>query len=152
MQVPLSGVTAIAASRYGHTLALSYDLQVSAYEQWLESHFTADQLATPLISGDDADPDHDGMNNLEEYIAGTDPNDPASLLKVTDAFTTPANPGEFIIRWQSATGRVYTLQATTNLLAEFSTLTNGIPATPKVNVYTGTVNGVGQKFYRVTVE
>jgi alpha-tubulin suppressor-like RCC1 family protein len=152
VQVPLSGVTAIAASRYGHTLALSYDLQVSAYEQWLESHFTADQLATPLISGDDADPDHDGMNNLEEYIAGTDPNDPASLLKVTDAFTTPANPGEFIIRWQSATGRVYTLQATTNLLAEFSTLTNGIPATPKVNVYTGTVNGVGQKFYRVTVE
>ena len=54
--------------------------------------------------------------------------------------------------WQSAAGRVYTLQATTNLLTGFSALTNGLPATPTVNVYTDAVNGAGQKFYRVGVE
>jgi hypothetical protein len=58
-----------------------------------------------------------------------------------------ANP-----RRQSATGRVYSLKAATNLMTGFSTLTNGIPATPTVNVYTDTVNGAVQKFYKVEVE
>ena len=53
---------------------------------------------------------------------------------------------------QSATGRVYSLKAATNLMTGFSTLTNGIPATPTVNVYTDTVNGAVQKFYKVEVE
>jgi hypothetical protein len=92
------------------------------------------------------------MNNLAEYLAGTNPNDITSLLELTDAVSTPSDPGKFIVRWQSATGRVYALRATTNLLEGFSALTNGIPATPTVNVYTDTVNGVGQKFYRVNVE
>jgi hypothetical protein len=110
-----------------------------------------DYLGT-LAYGDTDDPDHDGMNNLAEYLGGTNPNDITSLLEMTEAVTTPANPGELIVRWQSATGRVYTLQAATNLMTGFSLLTNGIPATPTVNVYTDTVNGVGQKFYRVEVE
>jgi hypothetical protein len=47
---------------------------------------------------------------------------------------------------------VYSLKAATNLMTGFSTLTNGIPATPTVNVYTDTVNGAVQKFYKVEVE
>lgn len=63
-----------------------------------------------------------------------------------------ANSGKFVVRWQSVTGRVYTLQSATNLMNAFSDLTNGIPATPTVNVYTDTVNGAVQKFYRVKLE
>jgi hypothetical protein len=105
-----------------------------------------------LAYSDTDDPDHDGMSNLAEYLAGTNPNDITSLLALTDAVVNPADHGEFIVRWQSATGLVYRLQAATNLMTGFSTLTNGIPATPTVNVYTDTVNGVRQKFYRVEVE
>jgi len=105
-----------------------------------------------LAYGDTDDPDHDGMNNLAEYLAGTNPNDITSLLELTDALTTPATPGKFIVRWQSATGRVYLLKAATNLMTGFSTLTNGIPATPTVNVYTDAVSGAVQKFYKVEVE
>jgi hypothetical protein len=115
-----------------------------APDDWYLDHFGT------LAYSDTDDPDHDDMNNLAEYLAGTDPNDPASLLEVTDAFT--ANPDKFVVRWQSATGRVYTVQVATNLLNVFGTLTNGIPATPMVNVYTDIVNGVGQKFYRIKVE
>jgi hypothetical protein len=117
-----------------------------APDDWYLDHFGT------LAYSDTDDPDHDGMSNLAEYIAGTGPNDPASLLEVTDAFTTPANPDKFVVRWQSATGRVYTLQSATNLMNVFGTLTNGIPATPMVNVYTDIVNGAGQKFYRIKVE
>jgi hypothetical protein len=118
----------------------------AAPDDWYLDHFGT------LAYSDTDDPDHDGMSNLAEYLAGTDPTDSTSLLKLTEAVTPSANPGEFIIRWQSVTGRVYTLQATTNLMDGFTALTNGLPATPTVNVYTDKVNGAGQKFYRVGVE
>ena len=82
----------------------------------------------------------------------SDPNDPASLLKVTDAFTNPANPGEFIVCWQSVADKFYTMQAATNLLAGFINLMTNIQATPTVNVYTDSVGSAKTKFYRVKLE
>jgi hypothetical protein len=64
----------------------------------------------------------------------------------------PAVPGEFVLRWQSVAGKTYSVLAATNLMTGFTALTNGLPATPTVNVYTDKVNGAGQKFYRVGVE
>jgi hypothetical protein len=60
--------------------------------------------------------------------------------------------GGFVVSWQSVTGRTYSVLAATNLMTGFTALTNGLPATPTVNVYTDKVNGAGQKFYRVGVE
>ena len=64
----------------------------------------------------------------------------------------PAAPGEYVVSWQSATGRLYTVQAATNLVAGFTNLVTHRPATPPVNVYTDSVSGVGCRFYRVQVE
>ena len=41
--------------------------------RWQRSKFSPSQLADPLISGPDADPDGDGQNNLAEYAQGTRP-------------------------------------------------------------------------------
>ena len=43
------------------------------YQFYLSTYFTAQQLANPAISGDLADPDHDGICNLLEYAFGSDP-------------------------------------------------------------------------------
>ncbi|MEI7881116.1 MAG: hypothetical protein WCI95_09605, partial [bacterium] len=78
---------------------------------------------------------------------------PASRLSLDGAERDSALADSFIVRWQSATGRVYTVQAATNLGTGFTfDLRNNIPATPPVNVHTDAVNGAGQKFYRVKVE
>ncbi len=50
------------------------DERPSTFTEWSESRFTADQLADPLISGPDGDPDGDGISNLREYAHGGDPN------------------------------------------------------------------------------
>ncbi|MCK5528340.1 MAG: hypothetical protein KAI74_01540, partial [Kiritimatiellae bacterium] len=42
-------------------------------DSWLEQQFTADDLTNSIISDWDADPDGDGISNLEEYNAGTSP-------------------------------------------------------------------------------
>lgn len=125
---------------------------LSAYEQWRHAYFTAEELINSAVSGDSVDPDHDGMLNRDEYWAGTNPTNPLSRLVLYQVAPNPAAAGEFLVSWQSATGRVYALQAATNLMTGFSLLTNGVPATPTVNVYTDTVDGAGLKFYRVRVE
>jgi hypothetical protein len=45
----------------------------SPYATWQSAHFTATELATPSISGDTMDPDHDGIPNLMEYALNLDP-------------------------------------------------------------------------------
>ena len=44
-----------------------------ALAAWQALHFTAAQLADPRLSGDDQDPDQDGLANLLEYACGLDP-------------------------------------------------------------------------------
>jgi hypothetical protein len=49
---------------------------------WWNEHFTESELDDPEISGDQADPDGDGMTNDQEYEADTNPRDASSLLKI----------------------------------------------------------------------
>lgn len=43
------------------------------FASWSSTHFNAEQLGDPLISGAGADPDSDHTTNEEEFIWGTDP-------------------------------------------------------------------------------
>lgn len=101
-------------------------------------------------AGPDADPDGDGMNNLQECLAGTDPTNPVSLLAIAES---GPSEGLFVLRWQSAAGRLYSIQLSSNLIAGFcATLATDIPATPPVNAYTDTVHRSGALFYRVLLD
>jgi hypothetical protein len=65
-------------------------------------------LFTAPEAGPDADPDHDGYSNRAENVAGTNPTNAASLLRLESA-TTAANGTT--IRWQSGAGRRYQVAA-----------------------------------------
>ncbi len=74
-----------------------------------------------------SDTDHDGMPDWAELIAGTDPTDPTSVLKLQ---ARPAASGAVGLDWLSAAGRTYTLLYTTALPGgAWQTLSNGIPGT-----------------------
>ena len=61
-----------------------------------------------------ADPDHDGMSNLQEYLAGTDPNNVNSRLRITaESFTTGGTNAS--LTWNSVPTRFYYLQKNLNL-------------------------------------
>jgi hypothetical protein len=102
----------------------------------------------------DADPDHDGMNNLQEYLAGTDPTDPNSMFKLSTV--TQIAPGVLQLQWFSATNRLYTLLESSDISASipaFNPLASNILATPPVNSYLVT-NSPPQAahFYRLQVQ
>lgn len=98
------------------------------------------------------DGDGDGADNREEYIAGTVPTNTASCFKT--AHTDTASPAEkFILRWPCATGRLYGVERTTNLLGGVWTCleSNIAPVLPD-NVHTDyPPAGAHSLFYRIRV-
>src|SRR5207245_511486 len=78
-------------------------------------NFTQPPLFVDLASADFADPDGDGMNNWQEWIAGTNPTDSSSGLWIL----TPSNNASGItITWQSVNTRTYYVQRATNLSSQ----------------------------------
>src|SRR6202040_3786310 len=65
----------------------------------------------------EADNDGDGMSNLQEYLAGTNPTDSASAFRITSI--TPSN-NDAMITWRTAGGRTNIVQAMTDLSGSYS--------------------------------
>ena len=102
---------------------------------------------TNAVAGIDAD--GDGYSNWQEYLAGTDPNNAASFLRV---LTEPLEEGEVAIRWNSVQGRMYRLWRTDDLNSEFVPVQSNIPATPVLNTYYDNVLTDTPWFYKVELE
>jgi subtilisin family serine protease len=99
-----------------------------------------------------ADPDHDGMNNLAEWIAGTNPTNAASVLRLT--LVSATNASNIVVHWSSVAGKNYWLARSTNLATGFNAIVaTNIAATAPTNALTDTAVLPGNsRFYRVGVQ
>lgn len=95
------------------------------------------------------DPDADGLQTWQEYVAGTIPTSSASVFAV--ASVSGLGAAECELRWHSAANRFYAIDRATNLLpSAFSPVASNLPPTPPLNVYTDVVPGGRQVyFYRI---
>lgn len=95
----------------------------SAYEQWKQDMFGAD-AGDPLIAGDLADPDMDGIENWREYALALDPLSPDAEGLPTGGVTA----GYLTLSYrenQSASDVLFQVEACTDLLVQDWT-TNGV--------------------------
>ena len=97
------------------------------------------------------DSDHDGMSNLAEYKAGTNPTDAQSLFEFVSVRPDPS--GGVLIEWSSVPGKLYTVQRSGDPLGGFADLQIHIPATAPRNAFRdASATGSGPYFYRLRLE
>jgi hypothetical protein len=102
-------------------------------------------------SADYLDSDGDGMNNWQEYLAGTNPTNGGSVFKITSSQMTPAT--QFVLRWSSVSNRLYDISRATNP-ATFVPVPGGtnLTATAPQNSWTDSVSRASPPaLYRVRV-
>ncbi len=130
--------------------AFEFQSQVTnTFAAWLQQYgLPTDGSATSV------DSDGDGMNNAQEWIAGTNPTNAFSLLQFT-SITATNNPSVIVVAWQSVPSRNYFLQRSTNLAAQpaFSTFQTNLAGLVGMTSFTDTTATNGSSFfYRVGVQ
>jgi hypothetical protein len=109
-------------------------------DDWQTTYWGIDAKAWPLPS---ADSDGDGASNLSEFLAGTDPVDAASALRIS---IQPTAAG-LLLQWNAVAGSVYQLQVSSNL-ATWSDAAG--PAFAPGNLAASVIAGGGSTaYYRV---
>jgi hypothetical protein len=114
-------------------------------EWWLASYGWTNNFEAAAL----ADTDNDGMLAWQEYVAGTSPLDPLSVLRVELPLPGGAGSGK-TLQWASVANRWYSIYTASTPGGVFTLLTNGIPATPPLNTFTDAAGG-NARFYRVGV-
>ena len=95
------------------------------------------------------DPDGDGFTNLQEYLAGTDPHDPQSLLKI-DSVTL--SPGSAALHFTRIAGHSYSIQYSDSLTAgtwQKLADVDAAPTTGTCEVPDPAAGGATMRFYRL---
>jgi hypothetical protein len=104
------------------------------------------------LAQDDAD--GDGMSNLQEYLAGTDPTNRQSALRMITVTVIKPGP-ELDVSWSSVSNKIYFLERSSNLAAQpaFSVVQSNIVGQAGVTICPDTsAAGPGPYFYRVRVQ
>ena len=125
-------------------------------DAWRAAYFGGEGKTTNMSSCAACDFDMDGMSNLEEFLAGTNPTNNRSKLRITGIDRVGA---DIQVTWTVATNRTYVLQVSTNLLSDsFAIAANQlavieVPAAPPMVltnfVHSGGATNRGTRFYRV---
>jgi parallel beta-helix repeat protein len=125
----------------------AYEFQSDPFHAWLA------QYGLPTDgSADYLDTDTDGHNNWQEWVAGTNPTNALSALRMLSA---TGGISAVTVTWSSVTSRTYALERATNLGAApaFSVLQSNLPGLPDTTSFTDTnALGSASRFYRVRVE
>jgi PKD repeat protein/endonuclease/exonuclease/phosphatase family metal-dependent hydrolase len=147
------GVTLIASGPAGVSTNIkpAYISVLTPFQAWQIQYFGS---TTNPAAGASVDADGDGQNNLAEFLAGTDPTNGASAMRITSITTQGAN---VTVNWMSGVGKTNALQAAsgdpnggygTNGFADIVIITNTL-GTVTNGVDMGGATNVPSRYYRV---
>jgi len=117
------------------------------FTAWLQQYRLATDGSADLL-----DSDCDGLNNWQEWIAGTNPTNALSVLRLL----SPAGDISGVtLSWQSVGGKTYYLQRSTNLAsfpAFLSTASNLVGQAGTTSFKDADATNAGPYYYRVGIQ
>jgi subtilisin family serine protease len=145
---PVAGLAGKVVTGGRLNLALSVDTDGNGLPDWWEQEYFGHLTGT----NPNADPDHDGASNLAEFLAGTNPTNFASALRLTALRAAGING--IVLEWPGVAGHYYRLLRATNLLnGIFALVRTNLAATPPLNAVTDAAPArAGPQFYRLELE
>ncbi|NCC50777.1 MAG: hypothetical protein EOM20_06115 [Spartobacteria bacterium] len=112
-----------------------------------------DEVMVYFCNPEQADSDVDGMMDGAEVIAGTSPTNAASFFALEGGAPADYSGDGFVLRWNSVSGRQYTVMRGDAITGEFSAVASDLGATPPINVYTDLTAVVEARcYYKIQVE
>jgi hypothetical protein len=116
-------------------------------DSWRATHFGS-PTTTNAASCATCDPDGDGLNNLQEYLAGTSPQDASNFLRV-NSFSPNGNDAD--IAFGTILGMNYRVEYTSDLVTDtWQVLSNNISGSGGViQIVDPGAIGQSSRFYRV---
>ncbi len=131
----------ISSGGFGQTL---YARVAAINNAGIAGSFSAVTAGTILLDPD-ADADSDGLSNGAEVIAGTNPLDVSSVLRILSLSTGN------LLTWSSVSGKTYQVEVATNLLMGFVPLSGAVNATMTTATYLDPAATNAARWYRVKV-
>ena len=121
---------------------------LSPLESWRLTHFGT--TSGDGDAADSADPDADGMTNIQEFAAGTNPGDAASVFRVSGMMVSG---NEVLLSFPTVAGKTYLLECSDTLLQDsWVPVSGSISGTGDVIQITDPVDPLQPKrFYRIVV-
>ena len=128
-------------------------------ETWAVSYFGVDFLPVGFGPNDRyGDKDGDGLNNYQEYVAGTDPLNPSNAFQITAIGLNGS--GHAVLEFQCVSNRTYGIEFSADM-STWKTVVSPAFSNPMVGTCRWTDDGTQtgglpalnlKRFYRVTVE
>jgi Alpha amylase, catalytic domain len=141
LNLTVAGTTATATNTYGQTLYA----RVSAINNaGIEGSFSPNSTGTILLDPN-GDYDHDGMSNAAEDIAGTNPLNINSVLRILGL------AGGNQLTWSSVSGKTYRVFATADLTTNFVPISGIVTGAGPTASYLDSPATNSSRFYRVNV-
>jgi autotransporter-associated beta strand protein len=121
---------------------------LTVVQSWRQANFGT--IENSGKAADNADPDGDGWTNAQEFAAGTDPNNRASVLKISQM---QANGNNMIVGFPTVAGKTYRLEYSGTLQSgSWTAVQDGIAGTGGTIQVTDTGGAAQpQRFYRIVV-
>jgi hypothetical protein len=141
LDATVAGTAASAASTYGQTL---YARVSTINNTGIEGPFSPNSAGTILLDPI-GDYDHDGMSNAAEDLAGTNPLDANSVLRILSL----ADGNQ--LTWSSVSSKTYRVLATEDLATKFVPISGVLTAAGPTAIYLDTAATNSSRFYRVNV-
>lgn len=130
------------------------------FSEWIARSFSGADLQNPAVSGEQSDPDRDGMVNLMEYLFGSDPKSPSTAPLPVAGLIVQGGIKTAELKYgvsREAEGAFLTMEASTDLQmwapTEFTTVPTGRAAASTVEISAKVVGPApSRQFFRFQVK